>query len=336
MTDSIKIVIPMAGYGSRMRPHTWSRPKPLLLLAGKAVLDHALDQFATLPDIKNAEYVFIISPNQGDLIHKYMAAVHPEKKVHFVVQEKMQGQSHALLLAEEYLHGPMVMAFCDTLIETDLDFLKSEDADGVAWVKPMEDPRRFGVAELDKAGLATRMIEKPKDCANNLVLVGFYFFKDARELISAIREQIKRNTALKGEYFLADAINIMLERGMRLKVKQTDVWLDAGIPSAVLETNKILLDKGRGQNTNFPGETVTVIQPVSIAEGCKIKSSVIGPHVTIGKDCVIENVILRNSIIEAGTSIQNMVIEDSLIGKKVNLKGRAEQFNIGDDTGLTR
>jgi glucose-1-phosphate thymidylyltransferase len=230
----------------------------------------------------------------------------------------------------------MVMAFCDTLIETDLDFLKSEDADGVAWVKPMEDPRRFGVAELDKAGLATRMIEKPKDCANNLVLVGFYFFKDARELISAIREQIKRNTALKGEYFLADAINIMLERGMRLKVKQTDVWLDAGIPSAVLETNKILLDKGRGQNTNFPGETVTVIQPVSIAEGCKIKSSVIGPHVTIGKDCVIENVILRNSIIEAGTSIQNMVIEDSLIGKKVNLKGRAEQFNIGDDTGLTR
>ncbi len=336
MTDSIKIVIPMAGYGSRMRPHTWSRPKPLLLLAGKTLLDHALDQFTTLPDFSDAEFIFIISPNQGDLIQSHMKTAHPEKKVHFVVQEQMQGQSHALLLAEDYLQGQMVMAFCDTLIETELDFLKNEDADGVAWVMPMEDPRRFGVAEVNQAGLATRLIEKPSDCANNLVLVGFYYFKDARELISAIREQIKRNTALKGEYFLADAINIVLERGMRLKVKQTDVWLDSGIPSAVLETNKILLDKGRGQNAYIPGETVTVIQPVSIAEGCTIKSSVIGPHVTIGKDCVIENVILRNSIIEAGTSIQNMVIEDSLIGRKVVLKGRPEQFNLGDDSGFTR
>jgi glucose-1-phosphate thymidylyltransferase len=230
----------------------------------------------------------------------------------------------------------MVMAFCDTLIETDLAFLKNEEADGVAWVMPMEDPRRFGVAEINQSGLASRLIEKPGDCNNNLVLVGFYYFKDARELIRAIREQIKRNTALKGEYFLVDAINIMLERGMQLKVKQTDVWLDSGIPSAVLETNRILLDKGRGQNTNFPGETVTIIQPVSIAEGCTIKSSVIGPHVTIGKDCVLENAILRNSIVEAGTSIHNMVIKDSLIGKKVVLKGRAEQFNIGDDTGFNR
>lgn len=336
MTDSIKIVIPMAGYGSRMRPHTWSRPKPLLLLAGKTLLDHALDQFMTMPGIAEAEYVFIISPNQGDLIQNYMKATHPGTKVHFVVQEKMQGQSHALLLAEEFLQGPMVMAFCDTLIETDLDFLKNEDADGVAWVMPMEDPRRFGVVELNQAGLATRLIEKPSDCTNNLVLVGFYYFKDARELIGAIREQINRNTSLKGEYFLADAINIVLERGMQLKVKQTDVWLDAGIPSAVLETNKILLDKGRGQNTNLPGETVAIIQPVSIAAGCTIKSSVIGPHATIGKDCVIENVILRNSIIEAGSSIHNMVIEGSLIGKNVVLKGRAEKFNIGDDTGLTR
>jgi len=336
MTNSIKIVIPMAGYGSRMRPLTWSRPKPLLLIAGKTLLDHALDQFKTLPDLRNSEYIFIISSNQGDLIQKHMAEVHPEKKVHFVVQETMQGQSHALLLAAEHLDGTFVMAFCDTLIETQLDFLSSEDADGVAWVKPMEDPRRFGVAELNQKGLASRLIEKPQDFTNNLVLVGFYYFRKGQELINAIKEQIKRDTSLKGEYFLADAINIMLERGMKLKVKQTDVWLDAGIPSAVLETNRYLLEKGYGAGDVAFGEGVTLIQPVSISSGANIKNSVIGPHVTVGKNCVIENVILRNSIVDADTSIKDLVIEGSLIGRNAMLQGRAEQFNLGDDADFIR
>jgi glucose-1-phosphate thymidylyltransferase len=336
MTNSIKIVIPMAGYGSRMRPLTWSRPKPLLLIAGKTLLDHALDQFKTLPDLKSSEYIFIISPNQGDQIQKHMAAAHPDKKVHFIVQETMQGQSHALLLAEEHLEGPFVMAFCDTLIETQLDFLRNAHADGVAWVKPMEDPRRFGVAELNQEGLASRLIEKPQDFANNLVLVGFYYFREGQELISAIREQVKRNTSLKGEYFLADAINIMLERGMKLKVKQTDVWLDAGIPSAVLETNRYLLEKAYGVGEVFSGEGVTLIQPVSISSGVSIKNSVIGPHVTVGRNCVIENVILRNSIVDADTSIKDLVIEESLIGRNAMLQGRAEQFNLGDDADFIR
>lgn len=332
MTDSIKIVIPMAGYGSRMRPHTWSRPKPLLLLAGKTLLDHALDQFNSLPNFADAEYVFIISPNQGDLIQKHMSTAYPGKKIHFIVQEKMRGQAHALLLAEEFLHGPFVMAFCDTLIETNLEFLNGEDADGVAWVKPMEDPRRFGVAELNKKGLATRLIEKPQDCVNNLVLVGFYYFREGQELVSAIREQIKRKTSLKGEYFLADAINIMLERGMKLKVKHTDVWLDAGIPAAVLETNGYLLEKEYGKKGVPARAGVTFIKPVTIAAGVTIKNSVIGPHVTVGKNCVIENVIIRNSIVDAGTSIRDLVIEGSLIGRNATLHGKAEKFNIGDDT----
>jgi len=336
MTNSIKVVIPMAGYGSRMRPLTWSRPKPLLLVAGKTLLDHALDQFSSLPDLKKAEYVFIISPNQGDQIQKHMATVHPDKVVHFVVQEKMQGQSHALLLAEEYLTGPFVMAFCDTLIETNLEFLRNEDADAVAWVKPMEDPRRFGVAELDKKGLAVRLIEKPQDCTNNLVLVGFYYFREGQALIRAIYEQIKRNTSLKGEYFLADAINIMLESKMKMKVKQTDIWLDAGIPSAVLETNRYLLDKGYGTRDLATGDGVTLIQPVSIAPGVTIKNSVIGPHVTVGRNCSIENVILRNSIIDAETSIRDLVIEGSLIGRNAMLQGKAEQFNLGDDADFIR
>jgi glucose-1-phosphate thymidylyltransferase len=336
MKDSIKIVIPMAGLGSRMRPLTWSRPKPLLLLAGKTVLDHALDQFTTLPGHKNAEYIFIISPNQGDQIQKHMSSNHPEKKVHYIVQEKMQGQSHAMLLAKEHLSGPVVVAFSDTLIETDLKSLWEEDADAIAWVKPMEDPRRFGVAELNQQGLAIRLIEKPQDVKNNLVLVGFYYFREGKDLVNAIEEQIKRSAKLKGEYYLADAINIMLERGLKLKVRQTDVWLDAGIPSAVLETNRYLLEKGYDNSVAVVGEGVTLIQPVSIASGTEIKNSVIGPHVTIGKNCTIENVILRNSIVEAETSIRDMVIEGSLIGRNAMLQGKAEQFNIGDDADFIR
>ncbi|HCS39145.1 MAG TPA: nucleotidyltransferase [Anaerolineaceae bacterium] len=337
MTSSYKIVIPMAGLGSRMRPHTWNRPKPLLYLAGMTVLDHSLDQFKTLPDLEHAEYVFIVSPNQGEQIQEHMQAVHPEKKVHFIVQEQMEGQSKALYLAKELLTGKVLVAFSDTLIETNLAFLATETADGIAWVKPMEDPRRFGVVELDQNGLATKLIEKPTEISNNLVVVGFYYFRDGLKLIEAIEEQVKRGDSLKGEYFLTNAINILLEHGARIKAKQTEVWLDAGIPEALLETNRYLLDHGR--SAYEPREIqdgVTIIPPVSIPANVKLKSAVIGPHVTLGECCELENVVIRNSIIEAGTKILDMVIESSIIGRDVILEGRPERLNIGDNSWMTR
>lgn len=331
MSQEYKIIIPMAGLGSRMRPHTWSKPKPLLPLAGKTVLDHSLDQFTTLPDLDKAEYVFIISPNQGDLIQKYMQRVHPEKKVHFIVQEEMRGQSHALWCAREYLKGPMLMAFSDTLIDTDLRFLSHEDADAVAWVKPMEDPRRFGVIELDPEGWATHLVEKPTDVRNNLVLVGFYYFRYAEALLEAINEQMRRGTSLKGEFFLADAINILIEKGARMRKQQIDVWLDAGIPSAVLETNRYYLDHGRAGESagSFPGSVI--VPPVYIAPGASIESSVVGPHVSIATGCKLKNVVISNSIVDAQTSIENMVCEGSIIGRDAALTGRVAHLNIGDN-----
>lgn len=300
MSSNFKIIIPMAGLGSRMRPHTWSRPKPLLYLAGKTVLDHALDQFETLPGLANAEYVFIVSPNQGDMVQEHMQKVHPHKVVHFVVQEHMRGQSDALMNAREFVQGPTLIAFSDTLIETDLSFLSSEKADGVAWVKPMPDPRRFGVAETDTNGWVTRLIEKPEDITKNLVLVGFYYFREGSDLMKAIDGQIERKVSLKNEYFLADAINIMLESNARLKTHSTDVWLDAGIPEALLETNRYLLDHGRcncADDKKFPG--VTIIPPVSMPADLELESSVIGPHVTLGEGVRLKNVVVRDSIIEA-------------------------------------
>ena len=337
MSSHFKIIIPMAGLGSRMRPHTWTRPKPLLYLAGKTVLDHSLDQFSSLPGLKDAEYVFIVSPNQGELIQEHMQEVHPDKVVHFIVQEHMQGQSHAILLAKEFLQGPVLVAFSDTLIETDLTFLVNETADGIAWVKPMEDPRRFGVIEMNEQGYATRLIEKPQDITNNLVVVGFYYFREGAALTNAIEEQIQRGTSLKGEYFLADAINIMLEKQAKFKINQTKVWLDAGIPDALLETNRYLLDHGRCNCEHLqPPDGVTIIPPVSMPKGCELKSAVIGPHVTLGEGCVLENVVIHNSIIEAGTHIKDMVVDSSIIGRNVILEGKPDRLNIGDNSWVTR
>ncbi len=337
MTPSYKIVIPMAGLGSRMRPHTWIRPKPLLYLAGMTVLDHSLDQFKSLPGLEDAEYVFIVSPNQGELIQEHMQNAHPDKTVHYLVQEHMQGQSQAIYLAKELLQGPVLVAFSDTLIETDLTFLNNETADGVAWVKPMEDPRRFGVVELDQEGYATRLTEKPQEMSNNLVVVGFYYFKDGCQLVEAIEEQIARGASLKGEFFLTEAINILLERGARIKTKRSEVWLDAGIPTSLLETNRYLLDHGRCNcDYQHSEEGVTIIEPVSIPANVTLKSTVVGPHVTLGEGCDLENVVIRNSIIEAGTKIKDMVIESSIIGRDVILEGRPERLNIGDNSWMTR
>ncbi len=184
--ESLKIVIPMAGWGTRMRPHTWSKPKPLVSVAGKTSLEHLMDMFKSLPDPENSEFIFIVGPFLGEMqIPAFIKENYPNLKAHYVVQHEMKGQSHALALAREYLRGPMIMCFSDTLMETDFSFLATEQADGVAWVMPVEDPRRFGVAEKGTDGWVKRFIEKPQSMDNNLVVVGCYYFKNSDTLLAA-------------------------------------------------------------------------------------------------------------------------------------------------------
>lgn len=333
MAHSYKIAIPMAGLGTRMRPHTWSKPKPLIHLAGRCVLDYVLEQFRTLPRFESAAYALILGPNQREQVEPYVERRHPDKKTHYYLQESMQGQSPALYLARDVLSGPMLMAFSDTLIETDLSFLDAEELDGIAWVKRVPDPRRFGVAELDDGGLITRLIEKPQDLDNNLVLVGFYYFRSGEMLMKAIEEQMRRNVALKGEYFLADAINIMIENGARMRTETVEVWLDAGKPDALLETNRYLLANGYDNSQEAAQrENITVVPPVWIHPDAEILASVVGPHVSVDANAQLSNVIISNSIVESGAQISNLILEDSLIGRLAVLNGHAHAMNIGDDS----
>jgi len=338
--ETIKIVIPMAGWGTRMRPHTWSKPKPLVNVAGKTSLEHLMDMFKSLPDPDNAEFIFIVGPHLGETqVPAFIKENYPNLNAHYVVQREMKGQSHALWLAREYLKGPMIMCFSDTLMETDFSFLSDEKADGVAWVMPVDDPRRFGVAELGADGWVKRFIEKPQSMDNNLVVVGCYYFKSSAQVLAAIDEQMKRGVMLKNEYFMTDAISIMIEGGAKVRTQNISTWLDTGTIEATLDTNKILLEKIGSQVGRFKGSNVKVIEPSAIHETAEISNSTIGPFASIGANCVIENAQISESIVGAGCEIKDAALIRSLVGEQAKVKGRGDghvmQLNIGDTSSIS-
>lgn len=322
----------MAGLGTRLRPLTWSIPKQLLNVAGKSVLDHVLNTFNTLPDPHNFELVNVVG-YLGDQIEAHIKENYPHITSHYVVQDDPRGQSHAIYLAREYLKGPMLVVFADTLIETDLSFLANNSVEAVAWVKPVPDPRRFGVAELGSNGYVKRLIEKPDAMENNLALVGFYYFQDGEALVTAIEEQMARDIQINGEFFLADAINIMLGNGLRMNTNSVDVWLDAGTPEALLETNRYLLDHGMDNSIEAAKrQGIVVIPPVFIHPSAQVDESVIGPFSSLGADCKVQSSIIRNTILGDAAEVTDVVLEGSLVGRRAQIIRRPGKINAGDQT----
>ena len=333
MNETIKVVIPMAGLGTRLRPLTLSKPKQLIRIADNTMLGHVLASLESLP-FRNVEYVFILG-YLGDRIKTYMQEQYPALSVRYVEQTELKGQSHALYQAREILEGRMLMVFADTLIETDLSFLRDETADGVAWVQDVPDPRQFGIAVANAHGEVVKIVEKPANMENRRAVVGFYYFADSQALMRAIETQLSGDGQLKGEYFLADAINILLGAGFRMRVEPVKAWLDAGTPQNTLMTNQYLLENGR-DNTRIAVQRhgAQIIGPVYVHPDAVIENALIGPNVSIGAGCRISRSIVRDSIIEDGAEVANSVMQNSMLGRQTRVQGRVLEILLSDHSEI--
>jgi glucose-1-phosphate thymidylyltransferase len=320
----MKVIVPLAGWGTRLRPHTYTKPKPLLQVAGKTVLDHVLDRLEEL-DIQ--EVVFIIG-HLGEQIKEYVEANY-DFATSYVEQKELKGQAHALYLAREHLAGPVFIIFADTIFEANLSFLKDVSSDGVAFVKEVDDPRRFGVVTLEE-GFITRFIEKPDEPISNLALVGMYYIKNSLLFLECIEAVLRDDIKTKGEYYLADALQLMVDRGARLEISTVEVWEDCGKPETMLTTNRYLLRKSGGQETETNNSVI--IPPVYIASSASITNSVIGPYVSVAGEVMIEESIISDSIIDQGAHIRHALLRESLIGSHTWVRGNFQQVDIGDDS----
>ena len=320
----MKVIIPLAGFGKRLRPHTYTRPKPLVNVAGKPVLGHILDRLAGL-DIE--EIIFIVG-YLGEQIQEYVSS-HYDFRAQYVEQRELLGQAHAIYLAREFMDGPAMIIFVDTIFDADLEDLGGLPDDGVAFVKEVEDPRRFGVAVLSD-GYISRIIEKPDGFEHRLAVIGVYYLKDSRFLLDCIHELIESGIQTKGEYYLADALQLMIDKGAKLIARPVDVWEDCGKPETVLHTNRYLLEHEGGQVV--PTANSVLIPPVFIAKTAKIINSVVGPYVTVASGATVRNAIVKDSVINENAVIEDVMLSGSLIGSDAHVRRNFERLNVGDSS----
>ncbi len=331
----MQLIIPAAGLGTRMRPHTHSKPKPLVPVAGKPSIAHILDALAGLP----IDRVVLITGQRGEMLLDYVKAHYPYDAV-MVEQKVANGQSPAVALTEPYITpgSDVFVIFSDTLFVADFSvLLHLDDADGAGFVKEVPDPSRFGIAVPDKDGYIRRMVEKPQDPESNLAVVGLYYFKDSRQLFGAIQEQIERNITLKNEYFLADAIQIMVEHGAKLRVFPVTVWEDTGTIAATLHTNRYFLRhmaEGHDTTPYLQGSSL-IVPPVYIDPSATLERSVVGPYASISADVTISDSVVRDSILDNKAQVHRATLTNSIIGERARVEGGFTALNVGDDSTLT-
>lgn len=328
----MKAVIPVAGAGTNLRPHTYTQPKPLIPVAGKPIIAFIIDG---LIQAGIHEFVFIIG-YLGEKIRNYVESTYPDISVEWVQQETRLGLGHAIWTARKNIEevDEIVILLGDTIVDADLDNLISSPYSCLG-IKKVSDPRLFGVVELDESGFVERVAEKPTIPKSNLAMVGLYKIREVRTLLDCLDYHISKDIRTRNEFQLTDAFMRMISQGIRFTTLEVFNWFDCGQKDILLETNAILLDRKHAANPQVvSAENSIIIHPVSIGQNCQIRNSIIGPHVTIGNDSQIDSAIIKDSIIGGFTSIQEVVLYHSIVGHDAAIKGLRQSLNLGDNTQI--
>lgn len=324
----MKVIIPAAGIGTRLRPHTYTLPKALLYVAGKPIIAHILDDIVPL---KPSRLVLIVG-YKGELIETFVKQHYPKLTVDFVFQEERRGIGHAVDLTRNVANGdePLLIVLGDTIIKTDLKSIVSKKTN-VLGVKEVDDPRRFGVCEVQGERI-TRLVEKPADPPSNLALVGLYYLQNGGALFNAIRHNIDKNITTNNEYQITDALQLMIERGEQFAPFVIDEWFDCGKPEAMLETNRKLLHNAPAPK---PIEGSIIIPPVSISPNAEIINSIVGPYVSIADRVVIQGSVVRDSVLSEGAMVTDALLESSLVGANAVIRGGFKKLDVGDSSEIS-
>jgi glucose-1-phosphate thymidylyltransferase len=326
----MKAIIPVAGAGTKLRPHSYTQPKALIPLAGKTVLSIIIEQ------IRSAginEFVFIVG-YLGDKIQDYVKAKYPDLQAHYVHQVDRQGVGHAIKLTRSIVNQEEVFVVLgDTICEYDVQEVINSPYSMIG-VRKVDDPRDFGVAEIEEDGFIDHVVEKPQIPKSNMALVGVYKIKDSEQLFQCLENNIRQGLRSHGEYSLTDALECMIQMGARFQSFKVENWFDCGRKETLLESNALLLKKFAPETDSDQYENTVIISPVSIGAGCKIKNSIIGPNVSIGENTTIDYSIVKSSIIGSFSNLFDIVLDDSVIGSDTNLRGETRSLNIGDNTSI--
>jgi glucose-1-phosphate thymidylyltransferase len=332
----MKIIVPMAGMGKRMRPHTLTIPKPLIPVAGKPIVQHLVEDITKVCHEPVDEIAFVIG-DFGKEVEKNLILIAEEQgaKGSIYYQDEPLGTAHAILCAAESLTGKVVIAFADTLFKTEM-IADTDNSDGIIWVSKIEDPRMFGVVKLDGSGVITDFVEKPQTFVSDLAIIGIYYIKDGDNLKSELQYLIDNDIRDKGEYQLTNALENMKQKGKKLRAATVEEWLDCGNKDATVYTNRRILEikKGAAQNLSAAAniKNSVIINPCFIGEDVKIENSVVGPYASIGKGTQVTNSIIRNSIIQSNTVISAHCIDNSMVGNHVVLQDKMSELSVGDYT----
>lgn len=330
-TLQVKAIIPVAGAGTKLRPHTYTQPKALIPLAGKTILSIIIDQ---LLDAGITEYIFIIG-YLGNKIQDYVKEKYPGLNAHFVQQNERNGIGHAIALTKDIVkNDELFIVLGDSICEYNpKDIIQKEHS--VLGVKRVDDPRDFGVAEIGEDGFINRVVEKPHIPKSNMALVGIYFVKESEQLFECLDNNLQKNLTSHGEFNLTDALECMISGGIKIEPFKVQNWFDCGKKETLLDTNAILLKKfGHKIAEDRVFENTIIIPPVNIASGCNIRNAIIGPNVTVGENVTIHSSIVKDAIIGSYSNISDIVITRSLIGSDAEVKGESRSLNIGDNAEI--